>query len=167
MRAALIVLLLGAIALICPSTALADTTGSIAGRVTEAHAGPPIANAAVEIRSAAEIRSTKTDPNGYFVALDLTPGTYTIIVSGYGYLSRSSLALVDANEQCIAKVGLTRALVAQRATPVGLRGLVDGQETESKYVLRPSTPFFDDPAMRTHLFDAVPGALNVHPGPGP
>ncbi len=66
--------------------ALAGTTGTLSGSVTEDSAkGTPIAGAKVSASSPSQAVTTTTDANGHFVFLSLAPDSYTISVEKATY----------------------------------------------------------------------------------
>lgn len=67
---------------------LAGTTGKIAGRVTEAGTGDPLpgVNVLVSSEGAGVVNTgAATDLEGFYVVLNLQPGTYTVTASFVGY----------------------------------------------------------------------------------
>ena len=71
--------------------ALAGTTGTLSGSVTEDSAkGTPIAGAKVSASSPSQAVTTTTDANGHFVFLSLAPDSYTISVEKRRLLGQSS-----------------------------------------------------------------------------
>jgi hypothetical protein len=64
--------------------ALAGTTGTLSGQVTD-QAGAPIAGAAVKAASASQTIAATTDAGGHFTFLSLAPDTYTVSVLKDGY----------------------------------------------------------------------------------
>lgn len=71
-------LLIGAL-----SFSLAGTTGKIAGEIKDAQTGEPIIGANVTIEGTTFGAATNTD--GYYVILNIPPGTYTVVASAIGY----------------------------------------------------------------------------------
>lgn len=65
--------------------ALAGTTGSLNGTVTDVKTGQPIADAAVIANSPSQRAEAKTDASGRYVFISLMPDTYTVSVSKSGY----------------------------------------------------------------------------------
>lgn len=68
--------------------ALAGTTGSLGGNVTD-ESGKPIANVKVTASSPSQTTSTQTDGAGHFILLTLAPDTYTLSAEKTGYTSTS------------------------------------------------------------------------------
>ncbi|HMF28974.1 MAG TPA: carboxypeptidase-like regulatory domain-containing protein [Candidatus Cybelea sp.] len=71
------------------SIAHAGTLGGIAGFVTDAKTGAPIAGARVEIRSPSQSVTAMTDAKGHYVALSLPPDDYTLTVQKDAYVTQS------------------------------------------------------------------------------
>ncbi|MEA2689012.1 MAG: Carboxypeptidase regulatory-like domain, partial [Candidatus Eremiobacteraeota bacterium] len=67
------------------SAALAGTTGSIAGAVTDAKTQRPVAAVRVEASSPSQTVSTVTDASGRFTFISLAPDTYAITLSKSAY----------------------------------------------------------------------------------
>lgn len=65
--------------------ALAGTTGTLSGTVTDATTRAPLANAKVSVASPSQSASVTTDSSGHFAFLALAPDTYTVVVALPGY----------------------------------------------------------------------------------
>jgi hypothetical protein len=65
--------------------ARAAGTGQIAGTVTDARTGAPLANAAISVTSPSDRYHTTTDANGRFSLAGVTVDTYTISTEKQGY----------------------------------------------------------------------------------
>jgi hypothetical protein len=76
---------LGLISGLAPFAAVAGTTGTITGFVTNAQTHQPIAGAAVTAASPSQTARTTSDAAGKYVFLSLAPDTYTISASKAGY----------------------------------------------------------------------------------
>ncbi|MDQ2992422.1 MAG: TonB-dependent receptor, partial [Candidatus Eremiobacteraeota bacterium] len=70
-------------------TALAGTTGTISGTVTDASTGAPIVDATVAASSPTGSRTSTTDSKGFYVLQALGPDTYLVSVQAKGYESVS------------------------------------------------------------------------------
>ncbi|HET9096751.1 MAG TPA: carboxypeptidase regulatory-like domain-containing protein [Candidatus Baltobacteraceae bacterium] len=68
-----------------PGAALAGTTGTIAGVVTDAQSGAPIANVRVTAVSGSQTESTTTNASGFYSLQALSPDTYTVSFQLQGY----------------------------------------------------------------------------------
>ncbi|MCA2215951.1 S8 family serine peptidase [Jidongwangia harbinensis] len=80
-------------------------TGTLAGTVTDAASGKPVANATVAVTGAAE-RTVTTAADGSFSLL-LPAGDYQVAVSGYGYESRTVAAAITLGDTTTLNVALT------------------------------------------------------------
>ena len=69
--------------------ALAGTSGGIAGVVTDARSGAPVAGVQVQITSPSQSVTTTTDSKGHYIVFSLQPDDYTITLEKPGYSSRS------------------------------------------------------------------------------
>jgi hypothetical protein len=67
------------------SPALAGTTGSVTGTVTDAKTRLPLAGVRVEIASPAQSSAATTDAGGRFTFISLAPDTYAITLGKTGY----------------------------------------------------------------------------------
>ncbi len=70
-------------------TAFAGTSGGIAGIVTDAKTGAPIAGVSLQISSASQSVTVTTDARGHFIALALQPDDYTVTAVKTGYDTQS------------------------------------------------------------------------------
>ncbi|MDE2481111.1 MAG: TonB-dependent receptor [bacterium] len=78
------------LALFCTtSPALAGTTGSLKGQITDAQTHAPIAGATVSAVSASQSATVTTDASGTYVFISLAPDTYTVSVAHAGYDTQS------------------------------------------------------------------------------
>jgi len=76
-------ILLSMLLLVLTRQGLAGTTGKIAGTVRDAETGEPVIGANVVIDGTA--RGAAADVKGFYVILNVPPGTYTLKVSAIGY----------------------------------------------------------------------------------
>ena len=67
----------------------AGTLGGIAGIVTDAKTGAPVAGAKVVITSPSQKVTTTTGANGRYIALSLQPDNYTLTVEKDGYVTQT------------------------------------------------------------------------------
>ncbi len=65
--------------------ALAGTTGSLNGTLTDSSTGKPVADATITASSPSQTASAKTDNSGHFAFLSLAPDTYTLNANKDGY----------------------------------------------------------------------------------
>lgn len=92
--------------LMLPSNAQAGTTGNLSGFVRDDR-GAPIENAMVKVVAASESRSAKTDSNGFFVLMALSPDSYTVSVERDGYMQRTTAGLLitsDSSSHIVTKL---------------------------------------------------------------
>ncbi|HLI95402.1 MAG TPA: TonB-dependent receptor [Candidatus Baltobacteraceae bacterium] len=94
-----------------PVLARASTTGSMRGRVVDANTHSPIADAAVNVSSASQTASGKTDAGGNFAFISLAPDTYTVSVQKPGYTPASQAGItILADQSTNVSVSLVPAL---------------------------------------------------------
>ena len=74
--------------------AMAGTTGTITGTITDGTTGAAVANATVVGTSPSGTQSTKTDARGFYVLQQLIPDDYTVTVTSNGYASASAAAVI-------------------------------------------------------------------------
>jgi hypothetical protein len=69
--------------------ATAGVLGGMAGFITDAKTGAPLAGVRVEISSPSQTINTTTDAHGHYAALSLPPDDYTVtaVKDGYGSLA--------------------------------------------------------------------------------
>lgn len=65
--------------------AMAGTLGGVAGTVTDAKTGAPVAGALVRIASGSQVVTVTTNDKGHYIAMSLEPDNYTISASKAGY----------------------------------------------------------------------------------
>lgn len=70
------------------ATAIAGTSGGVAGIVTDAKTGKPIAGVKLELSSPSQTATTTTDANGHYIVFSLQPDDYTITLQKDGYVER-------------------------------------------------------------------------------
>jgi hypothetical protein len=116
------------------------TTGTIQGTVLDAN-GAAVAGASVEVKNADTnfVRTSSTDEEGRFVALQLPPGRYTVTVSKTGFatlvVEKADLTVGQAmNLPLSMKVSQVQETVTITATPT-----VDTIKTESSTTLNEAT----------------------------
>jgi hypothetical protein len=100
------------VAFLCQGTwALAETTGNIAGTITDAN-GAPLADVEVKAVAPSSSRTATTDAGGHFTMLSLPPDTYTVSLHKGGYQDASFPGVVVFADQT-QQVGyrLSKALI--------------------------------------------------------
>ena len=86
-----------------PQTAMAGTTGTIAGVVRDAQTGAPISNVRVTAVSGSQTESTTSDASGFYSLQALTPDTYTVSFQVPGY-SPSSTPGITVQQDFVFKL---------------------------------------------------------------
>ncbi len=87
------------VAFLCQGTwALAETTGNIAGTITDTN-GAPIADVRIEAVAPSQTRTATTDAGGHFTILSLPPDTYTVSLHKSGYQDASFPGVVVFADQ--------------------------------------------------------------------
>ena len=116
------------------------TTGAIQGTVQDAN-GAAVAGAEVEVKNADTnfVRTTTTDEEGRFVALQLPPGRYTVTVTKTGFatlvVEKADLTVGQAmNLPLSMKISSVQETVTITASPT-----VDTVKTESSTTLNETT----------------------------
>ncbi|MBW3113649.1 carboxypeptidase regulatory-like domain-containing protein [Bacillus sp. MCCB 382] len=80
---------------------LEDNPASVSGTVTDIRTGQPISQVLVQIfpiGSQVPIRSTLTDPNGFYILTGLPPGTYVIRFTSSGYPVKEVTIVIEEGE---------------------------------------------------------------------
>lgn len=72
-----------------PLPAIAGTTGTISGTITDSTTGAPVSNASVSASSPSGSLTTTSDSKGFYDLQNLTPDTYTVNVTATNYASVS------------------------------------------------------------------------------
>jgi hypothetical protein len=71
------------------SWATAGTLGAIAGNITDAKTGAPIAGVQLEITSPSQAVTVTSDAHGHYIAFSLPPDDYTLTAAKDGYVTRA------------------------------------------------------------------------------
>ncbi|HTY60436.1 MAG TPA: carboxypeptidase-like regulatory domain-containing protein, partial [Bacteroidota bacterium] len=107
-------------------------TGKIAGEVKDAQTGEAIVGASVQIQGTSMGAATNID--GYYVILNIQPGTYTLVASGVGYnkktLSNVQVS-IDFTTTIDFKLASTVVEVGEEVVTVAERPLVQKDLTAS------------------------------------
>jgi hypothetical protein len=85
-----------------PLSALAGTTGTISGTITDATSGAPVANVQVTASAPSGNRQTSTNAHGFYVLQSLIPDTYTVSFEAQGYESVSVPGVTVQQDQTTA-----------------------------------------------------------------
>ena len=84
-----------------PQAALAATTGTISGTVTDARTGAPLANVAVMAVSLSQTANSKSDAHGFYSLLSLGADTYTVTFNLNGYESATASGVTVVQDQTV------------------------------------------------------------------
>lgn len=90
--------------------ALAGTTGSLTGTLTDSSTGKPVGDATIVASSSSQTATTQTDASGHFSFLSLSPDTYSVSANKAGYA-----AVSIAGVTVFADQSQTLALTTQSA----------------------------------------------------
>ncbi|MBV9269511.1 MAG: TonB-dependent receptor [Candidatus Eremiobacteraeota bacterium] len=137
----LVALLLSVTFLVQGTWALAGTTGSLSGTVTDSDSGAPVANAKVTASSPSQTVSIQTDNGGHFLFISLIPDTYTVSIEkdGYDTASQSGLAIfADATQTYGFKLHKSLKTIAQ-VTSRSAGNLVKPGQTADVYSVNATT----------------------------
>lgn len=133
-------LLLSAFVIFGFGRAVAGTTGSISGTVTDAQSHRPIAGASITVTSPSQSTTVTTDAYGKFVFLSLLPDSYTIAAAKPGYepFSNSGISVFADQAQVVA-IALQPSLkvIATAHTSSSLSPVKPGTTTDV-YSVNPS-----------------------------
>jgi hypothetical protein len=103
--------LLAIVTYVCPVRA--GTTGSLLGTIVDAKSGAPLAGVALSAVSPAQAATARSDANGRFALLGLSPDTYVVSVERAGYQTSVRAGVTIAADQSAT---LDVRLVANLAT---------------------------------------------------
>jgi hypothetical protein len=104
-------LFLAAAFLLGPLPAVAGTTGTITGVVSDAATGAPIANVRVTAASPSQTQTTTTNAAGFYSLQALTPDTYSVSFQAQGYDAASQPGItVQQDLQSKVDFKLTKSL---------------------------------------------------------
>jgi hypothetical protein len=114
------------------SLVFAGTTGKIAGVVRDAQSGEPLPSVNVVIEGT--MLGAATNPDGYFVILNIPPGRYKIVASLVGYKTASSVNVrVDIDQTTDLNLRLTEETIAgEEVTVVATRPVVQRDVAASR-----------------------------------
>lgn len=126
--------------MLAPDLALAGTTGSLSGTVTDSTTGKPLANATVSIASPSQSVSVKTDASGHFSFLTLAPDTYTVSTEYPGYQVQSTEGVtVIADQNRVLSISDSKSLKQiGRVTTRAPQSLVKAGTTADVYSITPA-----------------------------
>jgi iron complex outermembrane receptor protein len=95
--------------LLAVAPALAQSTGSVAGRVVDASSGAPIADAQISVLNSPQTAATSAE--GTFQLTGLTPGRRTFVVVRIGYARMTATATIEAGKVTNLEVKLSASSV--------------------------------------------------------
>lgn len=145
--------------------ALAGTTGSLNGVVTDS-AGAPVAGAAVKAISASQSATATTDAGGHFSFISLAPDTYTVSVDKKGY-TPSSLAgvTVFADQSLTLSLKLAKSLKTIAVTTATAAGnLVKSGTTSDVYSVNPAAQAAQAGSAGGYNLNSAYSAIYNQPG---
>jgi hypothetical protein len=119
--------------------AVAGTTGSLKGRVTDATTHAPIAGAIVSAVSPSQRATARTDATGTYVFLSLEPDTYTVTASRDGFDPQSTPGQsIFADQSSQLNFSLQSSLKTIAVTHATGASLVRSGTTSDVYSVNPS-----------------------------
>lgn len=126
-----VIVLLGLFLEGLPSLVQAQS-GKLAGTITDAQTKSPLPGATVLIQGTTT--GAATDPNGRYVIVGITPGTYTLRVSSVGYTTKIiQNVLVTPDRTTTLNVDLSQEVIqGQEVTVEAQRPVVDPNQTTSR-----------------------------------
>lgn len=116
------------------STLRADTRGKLTGRVLD-QKGQPVVGANIVLTGTTQ--GATADPDGYFLILNISPGSYDVRFSAVGYQTRLIKEVrLSSGQTTTQNVTLQEEVIAQEeVTTVAERPLVDTRQTSSVAIL--------------------------------
>ena len=138
------------VALIIPSLVfgqgtwtLAATTGGLAGFMSDATTGKPIAGAKVTVASPSQVATTTTDVNGRFAFLTLAPDTYTVSgeATSFNPVSISGVTIVSNQTVTVTLRASTKIKTIATVTSTTAGGLVKPGTTADTYAINPAQQY--------------------------
>ena len=118
-----------------PATALAGTTGTLRGRVTDAGTHAPIAGAVVTAASPSQTAQSVSDAAGEYSFISLQPDTYTVSATKAGYEPQSQPGVtILADQSATVALAMQPALrTIARTTSRSVQSLVHSGVTSDVY----------------------------------
>ncbi len=146
--------------------AIAGTTGSLVGRVTEIGTGAPVAGAIVKVVSSSQAATARTDDKGAYSFISLGPDTYTVSVEREGYEPQSQPGqTILADQSATLNFALRKALKTIAVTrAVGAGGLVRAGTTSDVYSVNPAAQRATKALGGSGSLDQAYGAIASVPG---
>jgi outer membrane receptor protein involved in Fe transport len=125
-------ILLAFIILLCAYTAMASTTGKIAGMVADAESGEELKGATVRVLGTQ--KTTMADPDGEFFIINLPVGVYTLDISMLGYESaivQDVRVLMDLTTPVDISLNVSPVELNKSVTVYAKRPLIQRDKTSS------------------------------------
>lgn len=118
-----------------PVPAMAGTTGTLRGRVTDASTQAPVAGVSVTVSSPSQTAQTVSDAGGAFSFISLQPDTYTVSASKAGYDAQSQAGItIVADQSATVSILLPKTLkTIARTTSRSAQSLVRSGVTSDVY----------------------------------
>jgi len=122
------------------TSALAGTTGTVSGVLTDSTSGAPIAGAKVTAASPSQAATTTTDNAGHYTFLTLLPDTYTLSFQKAGYATGTQSGVtVQADQQLVVNFNSAHALQEiGRTVARSANSLIRPGQTASEYSITPA-----------------------------
>jgi hypothetical protein len=159
---------LAGLAMLIPAgaPAMADTTGSLTGRVRDA-SGWPVAGAIVRVSSPSEVMQTTSDANGRYCFVGLVPETYELTVDKPGYAQGMYVGIaVLAGNQTIANAVLNLRLIGW-ITHYDIAGTVNPHQTADVYAIGRWNSLLEMSRTIGEVLPFVPGVQVIGGSPYP
>ena len=121
--------------------ALAGTTGSINGTLTDKSTGKPVADAAITTSSPSQTETAKTDASGHFSFLSLAPDTYAVTAEkdGYAPVTLGGVTVFADQAQTLALLTQPQLKTIVRITSRAAGNLVKAGTTSDVYSVNAAT----------------------------
>ena len=121
--------------------ALAGTTGSINGTLTDSTTGKPVADAAITATSPSQTATTKTDASGHFAFLTLAPDTYTVSADkdNFAPVSVAGVTVFADQSQSLALSTQPQLKTIAKITSRAAGSLVKSGTTSDVYAVNAAT----------------------------
>ncbi|MFQ6614019.1 MAG: carboxypeptidase-like regulatory domain-containing protein, partial [Fidelibacterota bacterium] len=104
--------------------------GRISGFVTDSTSGESLPGANVFLKETQN--GMAADPNGFYVINEISPGTYTLVVSYLGFKSREQSVVLDAGADLNRNIALAPSTIGLQEV------VVSGERITRKFELQPS-----------------------------
>jgi iron complex outermembrane receptor protein len=153
-------------ALATSQSALAQTTGSVVGMLTNSLSGDPVANAVVMLESPTFTRQTRSATDGKYELRDVPAGTYHLVVRADGYLAARSELAVLAGLQT-NDIRINPQLHFSEVTSVSPEGRSQFESFQATDVLGGQELAKEIQATLGATLEAQPGIALRSFGPGP